>query len=57
MGRHDEVSFNWRALFELLPEPKRLEVVDSGHLPPVEVRNPIIRRFLDETLGGTLVDD
>ena len=40
-----------RALFEWLPEPKRLESVESGHLPPVEIRTPIINEFLDQTLG------
>jgi len=40
-----------RDLFERLPGPKRLELVESGHLPPLEIRNPIITRFLDETLG------
>jgi pimeloyl-ACP methyl ester carboxylesterase len=53
-GRYDEeLPFepNGRALFELLPEPKRLELVESGHLPPIEIRSPIINEFLDETLG------
>ncbi len=53
LGSHDEIidkSYG-RALYELLPEPKRLEVVESGHLPTVELRNPIINEFLDETLG------
>ena len=53
-GRYDE---EWpyepygRNLYELLPGPKRLELVDSGHLPPLELRNPIINGWLDETLG------
>ena len=53
-GRYDE---EWphdpyaRNLYELLPGPKRLELVDSGHLPPLEMRNPIINGWLDETLG------
>jgi serine/threonine protein kinase len=35
---------------EVADSPERLELVDSGHLPPVEIRNPIISDFLDETL-------
>ena len=53
-GRFDEViPFEpWgRDLYELLPGPKRLELVESGHLPPVEIRNPLISEWLDETLG------
>ena len=54
-GRYDE---EWpsdpyaRQLYELLPNPEnRLELVDSGHLPPLELRNPIINSWLDQTLG------
>jgi pimeloyl-ACP methyl ester carboxylesterase len=54
-GRYDEeVPYEpyGRSLFELLPGPnKRLELVDSGHLPTPELRNPIINDWLDETLG------
>ena len=53
-GKYDEeLPFepNGRALFELLPEPKRLELVETGHLPSIEIRTPIINEFLDETLG------
>ena len=53
-GRYDEVipyEPAARALFEQLTAPKRLELVETGHLPPVEIRNPIISEFLDETLG------
>jgi len=28
--------------------------VDSGHLPPLELRNPIINGWLDETLGSVV---
>ena len=38
-------------LTSCLSGPKRLELVDSGHLPPLELRNPIINSWLDETLG------
>jgi pimeloyl-ACP methyl ester carboxylesterase len=53
-GKYDEESPYEpyvRLLIEQLRAPKRLELVDSGHLPPVEIRNPIISDFLDETLG------
>ena len=53
-GRYDEehpYEPEARSLLELLRAPKRLELVESGHLPPVEIRNPIISAFLDETLG------
>ena len=52
-GRFDE---EWpyepyaRNLYELLSDAT-LELVDSGHLPPLELRNPIINAWLDETLG------
>jgi eukaryotic-like serine/threonine-protein kinase len=38
-------------LYNLLCEPKKLAMVDGGHLPSLEVRVPIINNFLDETLG------
>jgi len=53
-GRYDEeIPYEpyARALFEMLTAPKRLELVGSGHLPPLEIRNPIINAWLDETLG------
>jgi formylglycine-generating enzyme required for sulfatase activity/predicted esterase len=53
-GKYDEeIPYEpaGRLLFELLREPKRLELVESGHLPPTEIRTPIIKAFLDETLG------
>ena len=53
-GRYDEINLYEtyvRPLFALLPEPKRLELVDSGHIPPLEIRVSIIEAWLDETLG------
>ncbi|MEE9491036.1 MAG: SUMF1/EgtB/PvdO family nonheme iron enzyme, partial [Dehalococcoidia bacterium] len=53
-GRYDEVfPFETRALplYNLLREPKRLEAVEGGHMPPIEIRVPIINNWLDETLG------
>jgi len=53
-GRWDEdFAFKTEAepLFKLLREPKRLELFDGGHVPPVEVTVPILNRWFDETLG------
>ncbi|MDX1547936.1 MAG: bifunctional serine/threonine-protein kinase/formylglycine-generating enzyme family protein, partial [Rhodothermales bacterium] len=53
-GRYDEIETrdaHLRPLFALLPEPKRLELVDSGHVPPPDLRVPIMQAWLDETLG------
>lgn len=53
-GRYDEEN-PWARhalpLWRLLPEPKRLAIVDGGHLPPAENRVPVINRWLDETVG------
>jgi dienelactone hydrolase len=53
-GRYDE-EHAWerdaRPLWRLLREPKRLALVEGGHLPPAEVRVPVINDWLDETLG------
>ena len=56
LGEGEEVPHEpaARNLYELLSGPKRLELVDSGHLPPLELRNPIIDGWLDETLGPVL---
>jgi len=54
-GRYDETTPyepNARALFQLVKAPKQLELTESGHLPPLELRNPIINSFLDRTLGS-----
>jgi len=53
-GRYDE-EHPWERrglpLWRLLREPKRLEIVEGGHIPPAEARVPVINRWLDETLG------
>ena len=53
-GRYDE-DFPFKSaaepLYKLLREPKRLELFDGGHCPPAEVSVPIVKRWLDETLG------
>ena len=38
-------------LRRLLGEPKRLTIVDGGHLPRAEERVPVINSWFDETLG------
>ena len=53
-GRYDEVfPFQVTALplYSLMREPKRLEAIEGGHMPPLEIRVPIINDWLDETLG------
>lgn len=53
-GRYDEENPWIRhalPLWRLLREPKRLAIVDGGHLPPAESRVPVINAWLDETLG------
>lgn len=58
-GRFDEIyaiETNARPLFSLLPHPKKLEIVDSGHVPPLEMSIPIMRAWLDETLGVPLTE-
>ncbi|HUP47838.1 MAG TPA: protein kinase [Thermoanaerobaculia bacterium] len=53
-GRYDE-SAPWetdgRALFDLLPEPKRVELFEGGHIAPSAVLIPTMQKWLDETLG------
>jgi hypothetical protein len=53
-GRYDEnvpLKSQAEPLFRLLREPKRLEIFESGHIPPPEVYIPTANRWLDETLG------
>jgi len=53
-GKQDEEHiYKTRALplYNLLKEPKKIAMVDGGHLPSLEVRVPIINKFLDETFG------
>ena len=38
-------------MFRLLPEPKRLELFEDGHIPADEIAIPAITRWLDETMG------
>ena len=53
-GRYDEEHpWDRRALplWRLLREPKRLAIIEGGHLPSAEERVPVINNWLDETLG------
>ncbi len=53
-GKYDEVivySTMTKPFYDMLPQPKRLALVDGGHMPPLELRVPIINNWLDETLG------
>jgi hypothetical protein len=53
-GKYDEeytLAAHAKPLYQLLREPKQFVVIDSGHVPPLEARVPLINRFLDETLG------
>lgn len=53
-GKYDEIivyKTMTMPFYKMLPEPKRLELVDGGHMPPLEIRVPIINNWLDETLG------
>ena len=53
-GRYDEdVPFKSEAepLFGLLREPKRIEVYEGSHIPPMSVAIPVTTKWLDETLG------
>ena len=53
-GRYDEahpLKTEAEPLFPLLREPKRIVIVESGHVPPPEIFAPTINEWLDETLG------
>ena len=54
-GKYDETTtyeIEGRALYNLLPEPKRLALLEGGHCPPLEVRVPVIEKWLNETMGA-----
>lgn len=53
-GRYDEVNpirTNVEPAFKLLREPKRMQLYDAGHTPPLEIIVPVINAWLDETLS------
>jgi eukaryotic-like serine/threonine-protein kinase len=54
-GRYDEsapLETTGEPLYRLLREPKRLQVYEGGHAPPLDVWIPSVQSWLDETLGG-----
>ncbi len=53
-GRYDDAApleSTAMPLFNLLSEPKRLEVFEGGHVPTQQILIPTVTRFLDKTLG------
>jgi pimeloyl-ACP methyl ester carboxylesterase len=59
-GRYDEgIPFktSGEPLFHLLSEPKELIVLESGHLPPMDLWVPPALEFLDSTLGPVETTD
>ena len=53
-GKQDEVypeKTHAYPLYDLLPEQKKIALVDGGHLPSIEKTVPIINEWLDKTLG------
>jgi eukaryotic-like serine/threonine-protein kinase len=53
-GKYDEVMpYNLLVLpfYKLLTNLKEMQLVNSGHIPPIEIRVPIINKWLDESLG------
>ena len=53
-GKYDE-EHSWYSrglpLYNLLSEPKKLVLLEGGHVPAVELRAPVINAWLDEILG------
>jgi eukaryotic-like serine/threonine-protein kinase len=53
-GRWDEshpLQSEAMPVYRLFPEPKRLVVVDAGHIPPPDVFMRLFVNWLDETMG------
>ena len=53
-GRYDEdTSFKSEAepMFRMLPEPKRLQVFEGGHVAREEIFIPTMTKWFDETMG------
>jgi len=54
-GKYDEaMPYNLLVLpfYNLLKNIKAVELVNSGHIPPIELRVPIINKWLDESMGS-----
>ena len=53
-GRYDEtlsLAAEVEPLYQLLGAPKRLEVIDGGHIPPVALWLPLARTWLEKAIG------
>jgi len=53
-GRYDEdtlLKSEAEPLFRLLGEPKRLQIFEGGHIPPLNIAIPAFTNWLDETMG------
>jgi pimeloyl-ACP methyl ester carboxylesterase len=53
-GKYDEdfpFETHAKPLYNLLGKPKKLALLESGHLPPLEQRVSVINNWLDDTLG------
>jgi formylglycine-generating enzyme required for sulfatase activity len=58
-GRYDEtfqLETHARPLYNLMKEPKQFSLIESGHVPLLELRVPIINKWLDETLGPVVFE-
>jgi len=53
-GRYDEdtsLQTETMPMFRLLREPKRLQVFEGTHVPPLEILVPTLTKWFDETMG------
>jgi serine/threonine protein kinase/formylglycine-generating enzyme required for sulfatase activity len=53
-GKYDEVvSYYYCAVpvYNLLRQPKEIETVNSGHIPPIDIRVPLTNKWLDKIFG------
>lgn len=53
-GRYDEdtpLKSDAEPMFRLLREPKRFQIFDGPHVPPLEVSIPTFQSWLDDTMG------
>ena len=58
-GKYDEdfpFETHAKPFYNLMREPKKLALVEGGHVPPLEKRVPIMNAWLDETLGPVLFE-
>jgi hypothetical protein len=48
---HERTEQTVGPLFKLLRDPKKRATFAGGHIPPIEIAVPVIKGFLDQTLG------